>query len=132
MKGTRNATPGRSQGRHLRTRNETTRDTMWHQYDNPVPYGLTDQEPPLAEFLDESKVIVLIEKEEGELKIYPFPTLESEKRDLVKSTDAENMLAWLHVPQNAPDWYEALIAGRGVLYIKVDAASVSDIFTQAT
>jgi hypothetical protein len=105
---------------------------MWQQHDTPVPYGLTDQEPPLAEFLDGSQVIVLLEKEEGALKIYPFPTLESEKRDLVKSTDAEKFLAWLHVPQHAPGWYGALTAGAGVLYIKVDAASVNDIFTQAT
>lgn len=105
---------------------------MWQQYDTPIPYGLTDQEPPLAEFLDGAQVIVLIEKEEGTLKIYPFPTLESEKRDLVKSTDPEKLLARLHVPQHAPDSYAALTAGRGVLYIKADAASVNDIFTQAT
>lgn len=105
---------------------------MWQQHDTPIPYGLTDQEPPLAEFLDGSQVIVLIEKEEGTLKMYPFPTLESEKRDLVKSTDPEKLLIRLHVPQHAPHWYEALTAGGGVLYIKVDAASVNDIFTQAT
>ncbi len=105
---------------------------MWQQHDTPILYGLTDQEPPLAEFLDGSQVIVLIEKEEGTLKIYPFPTLESEKRDLVKSTDPEKLLAWLHVPQHAPHWYEVLTVGAGVLYIKVDAASVNDIFTGPT
>jgi hypothetical protein len=105
---------------------------MWQQHDTPIPYGLTNQEPPLAEFLDAAKVIVLIEKEEGTLKIYPFPTLESDKRDLVKSADTEKLLTRLYVPQNALDWYQALTAGRGVLYIKIDAGAVSDLFTRAT
>ena len=105
---------------------------MWQQYDTPLPYGLTNQEPPLAAFLDVSQVIVLIEQEEGTLKMYPFPTLESEKRDLVKGADAEKLLAQLNVSQQAPDWYWALMAGGGVLYIRVDAGAVSDIFTRAT
>lgn len=104
---------------------------MWQQHDTPLPYALTAQEPPLAEFLDASQVIVLIEKEEGALKMYPFPTLESEKRDLVKSADAEKLLDRLNVPQNAPEPYRALVAGSGVLYIRVDAGAVSDIFTRA-
>ncbi len=106
--------------------------TMWQQHDSPFPYALTNQEPPLAAFLDSSQVIVLIEREEGALKIYPFPTLESEKRDLVKAADAEKLLAQLHVSRNAPDWHQALVDGSGVLYIKVDAGAVSDIFTRAT
>jgi hypothetical protein len=105
---------------------------MWQQHDTPLPYGITNQEPPLTEFLDASQVIVLVEQEEGRLKMYPFPTLESEKRDLVKGADAEKLLAQLHVSQNAPDWYRALLAESGVLYIKVDAGAVSDIFTRAT
>ncbi len=105
--------------------------TMWQQHSTPIPYGLTNQEPPLAEFLDGSKVIVLIEKEEETLKIYPFPTLESEKRDLVKSADPEKLLVRLHLPQNAPDWYQALAAGGGVLYIRVGAGALNDLFAQA-
>jgi hypothetical protein len=105
---------------------------MWQQYDTPLPHELTNQEPPLAEFLDASRVIVLIEREEEALKIYPFPTLESEKRDLVKGADAEKLMSQLHVPQNAPELYQALVDGSGVLYIKVDAGAVSDIFTRAT
>jgi hypothetical protein len=77
-------------------------------------------------------VIVLIEKEEETLRIYPFPTLESEKRDLVKSADAEKLLKQLNVPHHAPDLYQALTAGGGVLYIKVDAGAINDIFTRAT
>jgi hypothetical protein len=75
---------------------------MWQQHDTPLPYGITNQEPPLTEFLDASQVIVLIEREEGALKMFPFPTLESEKRDLVKGADVEKLLAQLHVSQNAP------------------------------
>ena len=105
---------------------------MWQQHNMPISYQITDQEPPLAEFLDASKVIVLIEQEGGALKIYPFPTLESEKRDLVKGADVEKLLRQLNVPQNAPDGYQALTTGEGVLYIKVEAGVVSDIFTQAT
>ncbi len=104
---------------------------MWQAYTDPIAYQLTNQEPPLAEFLDGSQVIVMIEKEEGGLKIYPFPTLESEKRDLVKSANAEKLMGQLNIPQHAPDWHQALVAGRGVLYIKVDAGAVSDLFTQA-
>jgi|GEM_PF-3127475 len=104
---------------------------MWQQHTTPIAYQLTNQEPPLAEFLDGSQVIVMVEKEEGGLKIYPFPTLESEKRDLVKSANAEKLLNQLNIPQNAPDWCQAVMAGRGVLYIKVDAGAVSDLFTQA-
>jgi hypothetical protein len=104
---------------------------MWQEQTHPIPYQVTGQEPPLAEFLDGSKVIVLIEKEEQDLRIYPFPTLESEKRDLVKSVNAEKLLNQLHVPQQVPDLYKALTGGGGVLYIKVEAGAVSDIFTRA-
>lgn len=104
---------------------------MWQAYTTPIAYQLTNQEPPLAEFLDGSKVIVMIEKEEGGLRIYPFPTLESAKRDLVKSANAEKLLKGLNIPQNAPDWCRTLMAGGGVLYIKVDAGAVSDLFTGA-
>jgi hypothetical protein len=104
---------------------------MWQEHTQPIPYQITGQEPPLAEFLDESQVIVLIEKEEQDLKIYPFPTLESEKRDLVKNADAQKLLGHLHVPQQAPDLYKALIEGGGVLYVKVEAGAVRDIFTRA-
>ena len=105
---------------------------MWQQHNTPIPYQLTDQEPPLAEFLDPSKVIVLLEKEGPTLKIYPFPTLESEKRDLVKGANPGKLLELLNIPQRAPELYGALAGGGGVLYIKLDAAAVKDIFTRAT
>lgn len=104
---------------------------MWQEYTNPIPYQLTAQEPPLAEFLDGSTVIVMIEKEGQALRIYPFPTLESEKRDLVKSADAGKLLSQLRIPQHAPDLYGALIAGTGVLYVKIGAGAVTDVFTPA-
>ena len=105
---------------------------MWQQHTQPIPYQTTNQEPPLADFLDGANVIVLIEQEEGQMKVYPFPTLESERRNLVKNANAAKLLQQLDVPHNAPDVYQALTEGRGVLYIKLESGAVGDVFTRAT
>lgn len=104
---------------------------MWQRYTHPITYQITGHEPPLDEFLDGSQVIVLIEKEEQDLKIYPFPTLESEKRDLVKSVSPEKLLNQLEVPQQSPDLYKALIEEGGVLYVKIEVGAVTDVLTSA-